>query len=66
MIGTGMALGVDGVWSVDQLFSHLKVIVAKHQAIFDKGFRVGLNGSFEVSGEVQGEEQGEAEWVEIE
>jgi len=35
MIHCGMALGIDGSWSLGQLFSHLQEIVAKHCPYFD-------------------------------
>jgi hypothetical protein len=34
MIRCGMALDVDGSWSVNQLFLHLQDIVAKHVQYF--------------------------------
>ena len=34
MICLGMALALHGTWSVQQLFPHLHLIVAKHEAIF--------------------------------
>jgi len=34
IIRSGMALGVDGTWSVNQLFPHLQEIIAKHEPYF--------------------------------
>jgi hypothetical protein len=34
MICCGMALGIDGSWSINQLFPHLQDIVAKHVQYF--------------------------------
>jgi hypothetical protein len=35
MIRCGLALGAHGTWSVNQLFSQLQQIVAKHQQYFE-------------------------------
>ena len=34
MIRSGMALGVDGIWTVHQLFPHLQELIAKHEPYF--------------------------------
>ena len=34
MIGSGLALDVDGTWNVHQLFPHLQKLVAKHEPYF--------------------------------
>jgi hypothetical protein len=34
MISCGMALALDGIWSVAQLYPHLQEIVAKHLQYF--------------------------------
>jgi hypothetical protein len=35
IIRCGLALGTDGTWSINQLFSQLQQIVAKHQQYFE-------------------------------
>ena len=35
MIRCGLALDVDGTWSIGQLFPHLQDIVAKHRTYFE-------------------------------
>ena len=34
MIRCGLALGIDGTWSVNQLFPHLQEIIEKHFSYF--------------------------------
>ena len=34
MIRSGMALDVDGIWTVHQLFPHLQELIAKHEPYF--------------------------------
>ncbi|KAE9037386.1 hypothetical protein PF005_g18230 [Phytophthora fragariae] len=35
MIRCGLSLGIDGTWSVTQLYPHLQEIVKKHRSHFD-------------------------------
>ncbi|KUF82788.1 hypothetical protein AM587_10006334 [Phytophthora nicotianae] len=35
MIRCGLSLGIDGTWSIDQLYPHLREIISKHRAHFD-------------------------------
>ncbi|KUF83962.1 hypothetical protein AM587_10004533 [Phytophthora nicotianae] len=35
MIRCGLSLGIDGTWSIDQLYPHLREIISKHRSHFD-------------------------------
>ncbi|ETO99823.1 hypothetical protein F441_22753 [Phytophthora nicotianae CJ01A1] len=35
MIRCGLSLGIDGTWTVEQLYPHLQEIIAKHRAHFE-------------------------------